>query len=155
MRQIDPVLQEKLEKLISGMGYEFVGCEQLSMDGRQIFRIFIDQEKGVTVEDCSQVSHQVSAMLDAEDAMAKRYHLEVSSPGIDRPLFEIKHYQKYIGCRVKIKLHTAINQRRQLKGILQRVAEENVHVLLDGSNEEVVIPFSAIAKGNLLMDVRI
>lgn len=155
MKKIDPELYGRLDKLVSGMGYELVGCELFPTGGRQVFRIYIDCEKGITVEDCSKVSHQLSAFLDVENLIQNKYVLEVSSPGIDRPLFEIKHYQKYIGCQVKIRLYTAINQRRHYKGILQRVEGENIHILLDGSEKEVVLPFSAIEKGNLIVDVRI
>jgi ribosome maturation factor RimP len=155
MTKIGSVLHEKLEKLIGSMGYELIGCEQLPMGGRKVFRIYIDNEKGVTLDDCSRVSHQVSAMMDVEVPLQGRYTLEVSSPGVDRPLFEIKHYQKYIGCRVKLKLTAAINQRRQYKGILQRVEGENIHILVDDSEKEVVLPFSAIEKGNLVRDIHI
>jgi ribosome maturation factor RimP len=152
MRKIDPVLNERLVKLTASMGYELVGCELLSLGGGQIFRIYIDGEKGVTVDDCSKVSRQISAMMDVEEPFQSRYTLEVSSPGIDRPLFLIEHYQKYIGCQVKIRLHAAINQRRQYKGRLQRVEEENIHILVDGLENEVVLPFSAIEKGNLIKE---
>lgn len=155
MRKIDVVLHEKFEKLISSMGYELIGCELSSMRGEQIFRIYIDCEKGITADDCSRVSRQISAMMHVEELIQGKYALEVSSPGIDRPLFEIKHYQKYIGFQIKIKLYAAINQKRQYKGILQRVEGEYVHILPDGLEEEVILPFAAIEKGNLIVDVRI
>lgn len=154
MRKVDLVLHEKLEKLADSMGYELVGCECIPMGGRQVFRIYIDSEKGVSVDDCSKLSRQVSAMMDVDEPFQSRYVLEVSSPGIDRPLFELKHYQKYVGCKIKLRLYAAINQRRQFKGILQRVDGENIHVLVDDSEKEVVLPFSAIEKGNLISDVR-
>ena len=155
MRKIDPVLHERLDALVSSMGYELVGGELLPVDGRTVFRIFIDTEKGVTVDDCSKVSHQVSAMLDVEAPLQGRYNLEVSSPGIDRPLFELKHFQRFVGSKVKIRLYAAINQRRQFKGVLHRVDGENIHVLVDELEKEVVLPFSAIEKANLIGDVRI
>ncbi len=105
MRKIDPILHERLAQLIGAMGYELVGCEHVPQGRQMLFRIYIDSAKGVTVDDCSQVSRQVSAMLDVEDPFQGRYVLEVSSPGIDRPLFEIEHYQKYVGKRVKVRLY--------------------------------------------------
>lgn len=154
MRKIDPVLHERLVTLISSMGYELVGGELFSQGGRTIFRIYIDSEKGVTVDDCSRVSYQVSAMMDVEDPIESRYSLEVSSPGIDRPLFEIEHFHKYIGKQVKIRLYSPINQRRQYKGILQRVEGEDIYLLVEELGQEVIVPFSSIEKANLISDIR-
>lgn len=155
MRKIDPVLHDKLETLISSMGYELVGCEMSSQGRQTVFRIFIDKENGVTVGDCSLVSRQVGAMLDVDDLLTGRYFLEVSSPGIDRPLFELAHFQKQIGHRVKIKLAAAIQQRKQIKGQLLRVDEDNVYVLLDDTNEEICLPFSYIEKANVIGEVKL
>jgi ribosome maturation factor RimP len=154
MKKIDPGLYERLATLISGMGYELVGCELVPQGGHLVFRLFIDKQNGVTIDDCSRVSHQVSAMLDVEDPIPGRYSLEVSSPGIDRPLFEIGHYQKYIGQRIKIRLYVPINNRRQFKGILLRVEGEDITLLVDDLLQEVTLPFSAIEKANLVGDVQ-
>ena len=156
MRKIDPVLYERLAALITSMGYELLGCELCPQGRQMVFRIYIDglqADKRVTLDDCSRVSHQVSAMMDVEDPIQGRYALEISSPGIDRPLFELKHYQRFIGSEVKIRLYAPINQRRQYKGVLQRVEGENIYLLVDGSEKEAVIPFSAIEKANVIGDV--
>lgn len=153
MRKIDPVLQERLAKLISSMGYELIGCEIHPLGRQMVFRVFIDKENGVTLNDCSQISRQVSAMLDIEDPIQGRYSLEISSPGIDRPLFEIEHYRKYVGNRVKIRLHSAINQHRQYSGILLRVEGEDITLLIEDSKQEVKLPFSAIDKANLVGEI--
>jgi ribosome maturation factor RimP len=151
MKKIEPKLYEQLATLISSMGFELLGCE-LPQGREKVFRIYIDSPRGITVDDCSTVSYQVSAMLDVLDPIEGRYRLEISSPGIDRPLFAIKHYQKYIGSRVKIRLYTPVNQRRQYKGILQRVVGEDIYLLVNGLDEEVRLPFSAIEKANLIGD---
>jgi ribosome maturation factor RimP len=153
MKKIDPILHERLVTLISSMGYELVGCEMLPQGRQMVFRIFIDKKNGVTIDDCSQVSHQVSAMMDVEDPIQGRYSLEVSSPGIDRPLFEIEHYRKYIGSRIKIRLYSPIDQRRQYKGVLNRVEGEDIYLLVEDSEQEVILPFSAIEKANLIGDI--
>jgi ribosome maturation factor RimP len=158
MRNIDPILYGKLVKLIDSMGYELIGCELVSQNRDTVFRLYIDiadagRQKNISLDDCTRVSHQVSAMLDVEDPIRGQYTLEVSSPGINRPLFELKHYQKFIGNVVKIKLHMPINQRRQYKGILQKVEGDNIYLLSYDSNQEVVLPFSAIEKANLIVDV--
>lgn len=157
MRKIDPALHERLTTLIESMGYELVGCEQCPQGRQMVFRIFIDGSDGtkqVTLDDCSRVSRQVSAMMDVEEPIHSRYLLEVSSPGIDRPLFELKHYQRFIGSRVKIKLHTPTNQRRQYKGILKRVEGEDIYLLEDDSEKEVMLTFSNIDKANVVGEIK-
>jgi ribosome maturation factor RimP len=153
MRKIDPVLYERLATLIGSMGYELLGCEMLTQGGQLLFRLYIDSAKGVVLEDCSLVSRQVSAMMDVEDPIQGQYTLEVSSPGIDRPLFEIEHYRRYIGKRVKVRLYTAINQRRQFKGLLQRVDEDAIYIVVDDADQAIKLPFSAIEKGNLIGEI--
>lgn len=156
MRKLHPQLQERLEKLISSMGFEFVGGEMLQQGRQLVLRLYIDKADGLSVDHCTLVSRQVGAMLDAEDLMSgSAYYLEVSSPGIDRPLFEVMHFQRYVGSRAKIKLNTAIAQRRQFTGTLQRVEGEDIHLLIDQSDEQVVLPYSAIDKANLIGDVAI
>jgi ribosome maturation factor RimP len=120
-----------------------------------IFRIYIDSPKGVTVDDCSRVSRQVGAMMDVEDPFESRYALEVSSPGIDRPLFEIEHYRKYIGKRIKLKLYSPVNQRRQFKGVLQRVEGEDIFLLVDDTEQEVKLSYSMIEKASLVGEISI
>jgi ribosome maturation factor RimP len=155
MRKLDPALQEMLKKTIFSMGYEMVGGEVLPQGGRLTLRIYIDNEKGVSVDDCSLVSRQVSAVLDVEDSFQGRYNLEVSSPGIDRPMFELEHYQKYQGSRIKLRLHAPLDGKRQLIGTLVRVVGEEITVLLDGAAQEVAVPFSLIEKAHLIGEVRL
>lgn len=150
MKEIDPLLHDRLAALIRVFGCELLGCELVSQGKQQIFRIYIDNANGITSDDCLQVSRQVNAMLDVENPIQGRYILEVSSPGIDRPLFELAHYQKYIGSRIKIKLRSMINQRRQYKGILLKVAQESIYLLMDDQAQEIVLPFSSIEKANLI-----
>jgi len=155
MKQLDPTWQQRLETLINSMGYELVGLELLMRNRNALLRIYIDfidsvGGSAITVDDCSKVSHQVSAMLDVEDPIPGHYTLEVSSPGVDRPLFKLLDYQKFIGRAVKIKLKMLINQRRQYKGTLTKVEGENITLLSYDSNQEVVLPFSSIDKGNLI-----
>lgn len=149
MRRIDPALQARLEPLLSTMGFELVGCEQLTAGRQILFRIYIDAPRGVTADDCAEVSRQVGAMLDVEDPFPGRYTLEVSSPGIDRPLFERKHFERFIGSEVRVRLQMPINKRRQYKGTLLRVEGEAIYLSLE-SGEEIMLPFSAVEKANLI-----
>lgn len=150
MRHIDPVLHEQIETLIVSMGYELVGCEVLPQGRQMVFRIYIDKSNGVTLDDCSLVSSQVSAMMDVQDPIHARYYLEVSSPGIDRPLFEIKHFHQYIGKLVRVRLRSGVDQRKQYKGVLLRVEGEDIYLFVDELKQEVKVPFSVIEKANLI-----
>lgn len=153
MGKINPVLHERLRTLIGSMGYELIGCEVLPQGRQMIFRIYIDGPKGVTVDDCSRVSHQVSAMMDVEDTFPGRYFLEVSSPGINRPLFEIEHYRWAIGKSIKVRLLAPLHQRRQFTGVVVKVEGEDIYLQVEGMDQEVKLSFSAIEKGNLVGEI--
>lgn len=144
-------LRDLLANTVNSMGYEFVGCEMHGQGRGSVLRIYIDSATGVTADDCSKVSRQVSAMLDVEDPIQGKYTLEISSPGLDRPLFEIAHYQKFIGSRIKVRLAAPVNDRRNFVGVLLRVEGDDIHLLLD--SEEVILPFSNIEKAKVIADI--
>lgn len=148
MSRIASTLNDQLLSIVNAMGYEFVGAE---MQGR-VLQLFIDKENGVGLDDCSRVSRQVSAMLDVENPIQGHYILEVSSPGLDRPLFELTHYKKQLGKRIKVHMQAPINRRRKFVGMLLRVVDNDIHLLVD--EEEVVLPFSEIEKANVIADIR-
>lgn len=152
MASVDITLRDRLASLIGAMGYEFVGSELLRQGRGALLRIYIDSEKGITLDDCTHVSRQVSAILDVEDPIQGEYTLEISSPGLDRPLFEIAHYQKMIGNRVRIRLHAPIENRRKFTGQIVRVEGTDIHLLVD--TLDVVVPFSSIEKANVIPDNR-
>lgn len=151
MKDVESTLQDRLASLVAAMGYEFVGCEFHRRSKNSLLRIYIDNENGVTVDDCSKVSYQVSAMLDVEDPIQGHYSLEISSPGVDRPLFEIAHYRKYVGHRIKVRLYNPIQGRRNFVGMLLRAEEADIYLSVDG--QEVDIPFASIEKGKLVADI--
>lgn len=151
MAMKDTQMRDLLSKLVTTMGYEYVGCELHSQGRGSVLRIFIDHENGITVDDCSRVSRQVSAMLDVEDPIQGQYDLEVSSPGLDRPLFELAHYQKYVGSRVKIRVRVPLEERRNFVGTLTRVDGENIHVVTD--EKEVVLSFTNIDKAKIIAEI--
>ncbi len=149
MRTINPALYERLNQIVSAMGFELIGCEQQPMGRQLVFRVFIDSPQGVSADECSRVSHQVSGLLEVEEAFQGRYVLEVSSPGIDRPLFTLAHFQRYVGEEAKVRLEHPLQDRRQFRGIIQEVEEEAIHLMLP-SGEVVLLPFDAIDKANLV-----
>ena len=148
MSRVASTLSEQLSSIVTALGCEFVGAQ---FQGN-ILQVFIDKENGVSVDDCSRVSRQVSAMLDVVDPIQSRYSLEVSSPGLDRPLFELGHYEKQIGKRVKVHLHAPVDNRRKFAGLLVRIDGNDIHLLVD--EKEIVLPFSDIEKANVIADIR-
>lgn len=138
-------LVELLEPVVQGLGYEWVGAE---FDGHQrVLRIYIDTPEGVTLEDCSKVSYQVSGVLDVEDPIPGRYQLEVSSPGLDRPLYTLEHFERFKGAMVRLQLSSALDGRRRFKARLAGVEGREVLLLEDGRNYR--IPFDLIEKARL------
>jgi ribosome maturation factor RimP len=126
-------LERLIEPTIVGLGYELSDLE-VKLDGRDgIVRIFIDRlPDGVGVEDCETVSRQVSALLDVEDPIPGNYTLEVSSPGLDRRLKKVEHFERFVGEVVRIKLRFPLDGRRNFRGTLKTVNSENIEVEVDG-----------------------
>ncbi|ENM5854326.1 ribosome maturation factor RimP [Vibrio mimicus] len=148
MTGLERQLTEMLEAPVVAAGYELVGLEFVRAGQHSTLRIFIDHENGITVEDCAEVSRQVSAVLDVEDPISVVYNLEVSSPGLERPLFKAAHYEQFIGHEVSIVLKMAVANRRKWKGIIQSIEGETVAVMVDGQEEHFVL--SNISKANLI-----
>lgn len=134
-----------LEPAIRGMGFELVELE--FKPGGDLLRLYIDIERGVTVDDCETVSRQVSGILDVEDPIPGRFTLEVSSPGIDRPLRTLAHFSHFAGQRVKIQLDAPFEGRRRYTGTLLGVESDMVHVKVNDSVCE--LPFERIEKARL------
>ena len=137
-----------IEPTISAIGYEVVGVEYVPGRGRSLLRVYIDRESGVGVDDCAQVSRRVSGLLDVEDPIAGEYDLEVSSPGLARPLFEARDFRRFQGARVRIKLSVPLDGRRKFKGILMGCGEQGV-VIEEGGSEHV-LPLEQIDKARLV-----
>lgn len=142
-------LQDMLEPSINALGFELVGLEYLNQGHHSLLRIYIDSEQGIQVEDCAMVSRQVSALMDVEDPIRGEYTLEVSSPGVDRPLFKAEHYERFVGSLVDIRLRVANELgRRKFKGRIQAVEVDRVLVEVDG--ETVTFALDNIEKANLV-----
>lgn len=133
---------------MAALGYELLGIEHLAQGRHSLLRLYIDSPDGITVEDCERVSHQVSGVLEVEDPIKGQYTLEVSSPGLDRPLFKPEHYARFIGEVVSLRLVRPLGERRKFKGRLLALREDAVVVEQDGV--EVVIPLEDIDKAHLV-----
>lgn len=148
MSQLEKRLTTMLNPPVEALGFELVGVEFVRAGKHSIMRVYIDHEKGINVDDCAEVSHQVSAVLDVEDPISTEYNLEVSSPGMDRPLFKEQHYAAIIGEVVNIRLSMPMNNRRNFKGTLVAVEDGVVSVEVDGQTFDLA--FANIEKGNLV-----
>ena len=148
MDRLEKKLSNLFEPVIESMAYELVGVELTGSGNGTILRIYIDAENGITVDDCQAVSYQVSGILDVEDPMQGHYTLEVSSPGIDRPLVKPEHFDQFTGELVKIRSTEAVLGRKNFKGILESFDGEYLYVAVD--NEVYEIPFDIVEKANLV-----
>ena len=137
-----------LEPVVTGMGYELVEIEFNPSARHGTLRLYIDHEDGIQLEDCSDVSNQVSALLDVEDPIPGHYNLEISSPGMDRPLRSIRDYERFSGEIVKLKTAMAIDGRRNFKGRLLGVEGDEINIECDG--QQFLLPLAAIEKARLV-----
>jgi ribosome maturation factor RimP len=138
-----------LRPVVEGLGYEFWGIDYRSTGRQVLLRLFIDDAAdGISVEDCEKVSRQVSGVLDVEDPIQGEYTLEVSSPGMDRPLFRPEHYRAWVGHMVQVKLRMAFEGRRKFKGLLNGMDGDDVAVIVD--DHEYLLPFESIEKANIV-----
>jgi ribosome maturation factor RimP len=145
-------LKDLLEPTVAGLGLELLGIEFSPSAGSALLRLYIDAPgRLVGIEDCEAVSREVSANLDVNDPIASQYTLEVSSPGIDRPLFTLAHFAKQIGEQVKVALSLPQDGRRRLQGKVVSVAESSV--LLDVDGKEFNVALSNIDKARLVPDL--
>lgn len=137
-----------LEPVVSGMGYELIEIEHFPNPKHGVLRLYIDAQAGVTIEDCSSVSRQISALIDVEDPVRGQFTLEVSSPGMDRPLKRLKDFQRFIGEMVKIKTSMPLDGQRNFKGKL--LGADDLSVVIETETEELTLPMAAIDKARLV-----
>jgi ribosome maturation factor RimP len=140
-----------INPVIKDMGYELLGVEYVTSGKHSILRLFIDSEQGIGVNDCEMVSQQVSAIMDVEDPITGQYSLEVSSPGIERPLFTLAHYQRFLGHDISLRLFRSIEGRRKFSGCIGSVSEVDETIELVTELGPVTIDLNLIDKANLRM----
>ena len=143
-------LNELLQPLVEDLGYEFVGLEYNSNPKHSVLRIYIDHENGVGIEDCETVSRETAALLDVKDPIRSQYNLEVSSPGLDRPLFTAAHYRQFEGCVAQINLFAPQDGRRKFSGPILGAEENSIRIEQDGT--EVTLDLSNVVKARLVPD---
>jgi ribosome maturation factor RimP len=133
---------------VEGLGYEFIGVEYMPRRRQSLLRVYIDSDAGISLDDCALVSDQLSGLLDVENSIQGAYSLEVSSPGLDRPLFFERHFDQFRGARIRVKMGTSIGGRREFKGTLGGCRDGAVILLQDG--EEHALPLEDISTARLI-----
>ena len=152
MATVTDKITHLIEPVIKDMGYELVGIECVASGKHSILRVFIDTGKGVGVNDCEKVSRQLSSIFDVEEPISGQYTLEVSSPGIERPLFHKRHYQRFLGADIRLRMVRPIDGQRNFSGVIGSVSEVNNTIELVGELGPVILDIDLIEKANLVVD---
>ena len=147
LRHSEVQIGKAIAPTVEALGLELWGVEHLRRGRNITLRVFIDCMSGVTIDDCERVSRQISAILDVEDPIQGEYTLEVSSPGIDRPLFTLPQFERYLGAEANIRLRVPINGRRRFRGVIEKVMADKVALLVEGGMVEM--PHADIERAGL------
>jgi len=131
---------------------EFVHAETTGANKNLTIRVFIDKKGGVTHEDCALVSRNIETILDAGDVIPSAYVLEVSSPGLERGLYSLKDFEKFVGHLAKVKTEMPIDEQKNFRGRIIGIKDEAI-IFDDKTKGEVSFPYSAVAKANLEIDL--
>ena len=133
--------------VVEDIGFELIDVEYLSMNGRWILRLYVDKEGGITIDDCVSVSRELGDLLDVKDVINNEYVLEVSSPGLNRPLKKSADFERFAGQRVRIKMVSGVQGRRNFLGKLIGCTDGLVHLDVDGVS--VQLPLDSISKAHI------
>ena len=152
MGKIEDAIWKMAEPLIAENGMELIDVEYVKEGAEWYLRLFLDKEgeEGIDLDDCELISRKFSDVLEEKDPISQAYRLEVSSPGIERPLKRTKDFQRFQGEKVQVKTFSEVEGKKQFIGILQETTEETVTVDVDGTS--IVIPRMQIGKANLVWE---
>ena len=149
--KIAETLQHQLEALVADCGLELLAIEQTGQGPRMVLRLVVDGPSGITLDQCTEVSRQVSALLDVESPIEHAYNLEVSSPGLERKLYRREDYERFEGRTVKIRMKPSYRDFRVVLGQLLGIEGESVRVTAEGG-QTVALPLSEIFETRLEVD---
>jgi ribosome maturation factor RimP len=141
-------IHQSIQGLVEDAGCELVYVQYLPEKLGALVRIYIDKEGGVDLGDCQRVSRKAGVLLDVEDLVAHRYTLEVSSPGLERPLFSASDFEKYAGNEIRLTTRMKVGDRRNFKGLLKGIRTEVIELECEG--EVFQIPLENVKKANLI-----
>ncbi len=144
------ILWDLANKTGQELGYEVVEITFLREGPKRILRVFIDHPEGIGIQDCERFSKRLSNLLDEADPITSSYLLEISSPGIDRPLTKPEHFRRFTGETIQLRLYSSFQGRKNIKGRLEGWSdEEEGKVLVDVDGEKFIIPWTLISKARL------
>lgn len=149
MQAIIDKVHQTAAPIIAEEGCEWVHAELVSEEGRRILRLTIDKVGGVTMADCVRVSHAVEDVLEVENCVPGNYHLEVSSPGLERPLVTQTHFAEVVGQKVVVTTREKIDGRAHYKGVLKEVGDGHLVIHID--NKDFIVPMEKVSKANLVV----
>lgn len=150
MKSSVALVTELIEPTVTAFGLQLWGIEHIQQGKYSLLRIYIEREEGFTIEDCEQVSRQVSAILDVEEPISGEYTLEVSSPGLDRPLFTAQQFELFTGSEVSVRMRTPVDGRRKFKGLITGVNKNTIAIQVDGSGFD--LEHGDIEKANIVFE---
>lgn len=151
MRQAPLHLRQLIEPAVTALGYELVGVEYAAQGRGSTLRVYIDSANGISAADCQRVSHQVSGVLDVEDPIKGHYALEISSPGLDRPLFTLEQFEQFVGHKIKLRLNVPLDGQRNFVGLLLGV--NDAHVTIKEDDKDFSLPVDNIDKARLVPEI--
>ncbi len=141
-----------IEPVINSLGIDLDFIELNQMKGKALLRVFIDKANGINIDDCEKVSREVEAVLDVEDPIPYSYVLEVSSPGLDRPLHGVQDFKRFAGENIRVVIQEPIDEQTFFVGKIVEAGDDRV-VLVLPTNKEVIIPYSNISRARLEVEV--
>ena len=139
-----------VEPILGEMGFELVDVQYVPKYGRWVLQLYIDTEEGVTIDDCARVSNEIGHLIDVKDVIMHEYTLEVSSPGLNRPLKKERDFIWATGKRVKVRMVKPVNGRRNFTGYLKNFEDGTLYVEAEGSL--VALPWIEVDKANLVYE---
>ncbi len=135
-----------IKETVEAQGVSLWDVRFLKEGASWYLRVFIDKEDGITIDDCTNVSHAIDPIIDEADPIDKAYYLEVCSPGIERELTRPFHFESVLGEKIKVKLYKAIDGKKEFIGILRSADEK---IVLETESDELSLEFKEISKANL------
>ena len=141
-------LNSVLRRGVAASELELWGHEWTMSSGRRILRVFVDSQDGVSLDECAKASRQISAILDVDADIEGAYTLEVSSPGVNRQLFDVSQFHRYVGAQIQCRLRDKVLEKRHLQGVLQSVGESSIQMVV--ADASVSVAFSNIDRANIV-----
>lgn len=150
MKSSVALVSDLIEPTVTAFGLDLWGIEHIQQGRYSTLRIYIERADGITIEDCEKVSRQVSAILDVDEPISGEYTLEVSSPGLDRPLFTAEQFEQYKGSEVNVRMRSPVEGRRKFKGIINSISGDVAVIQVDGTDFN--LDLSDLEKANIVFE---